>query len=245
MAGTNRKKKISKPRIGVWVVLGLLILAGFLAWQYRKQLHSVAMMASSEVALAQHGEPTSASPSKSIADDKAGGTDAAVKLVGKLQIQKPPHDTQLGVVADDAVILFRKVEMYQWQEHCDGAGCGYDNAWSDRHIDSSKFRERAGHENPLAPFADARFAAGEVKLDELNVDPELILSQHPAIDYAVKANALPPNLAASFSVVDGVLYAGGDAAHPQVGTLRIRYRIVPGGEVSVSGVRRGTKLEAR
>ena len=72
-----------------------------------------------------------------------------------------------------------------------------------------------------------------------------MLETQAAQDYPVKTSALPPNMAATFNVTDGVLYAGGDAAHPQIGTVRVRYRIVPAGEVELAGVKRGNRLETK
>lgn len=232
----KRKQTISPGRITAIVVLILLLLAGAWAWQHRSRLRSAASTISTELPLpAQSG---GSSPSAA-----ANAAAVPVKTSGKLIIRHAAHDTQLGIAAD-AVALLRSVEMYQWTEHCDGANCRYEKAWSGPHIDSGKFRVAEGHQNPAPPFADARFGAGEIRLGELIVDPRL-LDGRPAVDYPVKADALPPNMEATFSVVDGVLYAGGDAAHPQVGTVRVRYRVVPAGEVEISGVRRGNKLEAK
>lgn len=230
----KRKQTISLGRVALIAALILLVLAGVWAWQHRGRVRSAASTISTELPLP--GQTGGSSP-----------PDAAVaaKVNGKLVIRRPARDEQLGITADAAVLL-RIVEMYQWHERCGlaDAACSYEASWSSGHVDSGKFRAPAGHQNPPAPFADARFAAGEIRLGELVVDPRLIGTQG-VVDYPVKAGALPPNLEATFNVIDGVLYAGGDAAHPQVGTVRVRYRVVPAGEVELSGVRRGNKLEAK
>lgn len=231
----KRKQTISPGRIAAIVVLILLLLAGVWAWQHRARVQSAVSTMSTELPLPPRG-----------ADSPQPAANAAVVPIttnGKLVIRRPARDAQLGI-AVEAPVLVRIVEMYQWTEHCDGANCRYEKAWSGPHIDSGKFRVAEGHQNPSAPFADARFVAGEIRLGELIVDPKL-LEGHATVDYPVKADALPPNMAATFSVVDGILYAGGDAAHPQAGTVRVRYRVVPAGEVEVAGVRRGNKLEAK
>lgn len=164
-----------------------------------------------------------------------------VRISGELEIAKPPVDPQLGITAK-AAILFRHVEMYQWQEHCAADDCTYAAVWSAQPQDSHKFRTPGGHANPSLPFIDVRFAAGEIRLGAFAVEPALLAAQATAVDYPVRATALPANLAASFADVDGVLYAGGDAAHPQVGALRISYRIVPVASVSLTGLQRGSHL---
>ncbi|HEX7917460.1 TMEM43 family protein [Rudaea sp.] len=231
----KRKQKVSSRRIGVFVALILLGLGAIWAWQHRVRVQSAVSTISAELPLP--ARKTDAAPEATAA--------VPVKLGGKLSVKHAPRDTQLGIAAD-AAILLRIVEMYQWHERCElaGSGCSYEKSWSPGQVDSLRFREPKGHENPPVPFADARFAAGEIRLGDLVVDPKMLETQ-AAQDYPVKVGALPPNMAATFNVVDGVLYAGGDAAHPQIGTVRVRYRIVPAGEVELSGIRRGNKLEAK
>ncbi|MBU6198923.1 MAG: hypothetical protein KGI64_05280 [Xanthomonadaceae bacterium] len=155
----------------------------------------------------------------------------------------PARDAQLGVSAA-AALLLRNVEMFEWREHCSSAVCNYDTGWG-APLDSGKFRETEGHENPPAPFANAEFAAPGLRLGAFGVDAALLVAQHAPRAYPVNEAGLPPNLAASFSAVDGVLYAGGDPAHPQVGMLRVSYRVVPLGAATLEGVQRGSTLSAK
>lgn len=167
----------------------------------------------------------------------------ARNINGELVATGPARDVQLGVSAN-AAVLFRHVEMYQWLEHCDGAAaCRYEVAWS-APVDSHKFRVAKGHENPVAPFNDAVFFAPGLKLGEYAVDPDLLVQQLHTTDFAAHDTGLPPNLAASFGERDGVLYAGGDPAHPTVGEVRISYRIIASGAVTLNAVLRGGKLVA-
>jgi hypothetical protein len=166
-----------------------------------------------------------------------------VRVTGLLAAAGPVHDTQLGASAAAAVLL-RNVEMYQWREHCAGTACNYDTGWGVP-ADSRRFREPKGHENPTAPFAAAEFAAPGLRLGAFSVDAALLAIQHAPQAYPVSDAGLPPNLAASFSAQNGVLYAGGDPAHPQVGMLRVSYRIVPLGAATLEGVQRGGALSAK
>ncbi len=166
-----------------------------------------------------------------------------VRITGLLAADGPVRDAQLGVSATAAVLL-RNVEMYQWREHCAGAACNYDTGWG-APADSRKFREARGHENPPAPFATAVFAAPGLKLGAFGVDATLLVAQHAPQAYPVSDAGLPPNLAASFSAVNGALYAGGDPAQPQVGMLRVSYRAVPLGAATLEGVQRDGALAAK
>jgi hypothetical protein len=176
---------------------------------------------------------------------EAGATAPALephqqRISGMLVATGLARDVQLGVSANSAV-LFRHVEMFQWQEHCDGTVCRYETGWA-APVDSHKFRERKGHENPVAPFNDSIFFAPGLKLGEFALDPELLLAQLHASEYAVHNANLPPNLAASFGERDGVLYAGGDGSHPAIGEVRISYRVIPNGPATLIGVVRDGKL---
>jgi len=222
------KRKNSQGRSPfVWLVLIAVIFAlGYWTWQRRAALAALF--------------PQKAAP---VAVEQPVDTVIKQKLKGKLQVIRPPRDPNIGISVD-AVALLRSVSIYQWDEHCKGDDCTYALDWSPQHIDSQKFRTPQGHENPRPPFFNARFFAGELRVGDVAIDPALVMAQHPPVDYPVAASALPPNLAATFSVVDGVLYAGGEPAHPVAGMLRVSYRIVPAGEVDVSGLRAGNRLEA-
>ncbi|HET7924728.1 MAG TPA: TMEM43 family protein, partial [Rhodanobacteraceae bacterium] len=172
-----------------------------------------------------------------------------VTIDGKLSVTKPPRDTQLGIGADDAVMLLRFAEMLQWQEHCAGANCTYQEVWSPQVIDSKKFREPEGHKNPeRLPITTGRFSAGEMRLGAFVVDAAALGNyrldsalQTKPVPYPVKNAELPSNLAVSFREFNGSLYAG-DPEHRAVGDLRITYRIIPAGNVELIGTQRGERL---
>jgi Transmembrane protein 43 len=230
----KRRKFTKRSTSGVRALL-IVVLIGAIAaavWYARHRTTS------NEPAINHHADVSEIASSET----KPAQEPRKVRLNGKLEITKPPHDSQLGVAAPSAVLL-RHVEMFQWQESCDTKGCRYEKGWSGAIVDSQKFRVPTGHENPQPPFSDAKFSAGGVKLGGLDVDAETLAQLAPA-DFPVHAADLPPNLAASFRVQDGVLYAGGDPAHPSVGALRVSYRAVGVGDVELTGWQRGTKLAA-
>lgn len=163
-----------------------------------------------------------------------------VSLTGELTVSGMPRDDQLGVTAH-AALLHRDVAMFQWREHCEGAGCRYDTGWEDGAIDSRAFRDADPHRNPAEqPFSDAVFEADAVRIGALTVEPALLRTL-PTQPLTVTLGQLPPNLAASFSVRDGALYSG-DPDAPAVGDVRIRYRQLQPGTVTLTGIQRGTQL---
>ena len=171
-----------------------------------------------------------------------------IRIDGTLSVVKPARDTQLGIVAD-AVMLLRFAEMLQWQEHCNGANCTYQQVWSPLLIDSRKFREQEGHKNPeRLPITSARFSASEMRLGAFAVDAAALGNyrldsslQTKPVPYPVKDAQLPSNLAVSFREQNGIFYAG-DPDHRAVGDVRVSYRIIPAGKVELIGTQRGERI---
>lgn len=182
---------------------------------------------------------------KTVAADKINPINDGlhVRVSGMLSASGPARDAQLGVSAAAAVLL-RNVEMFEWREHCVATVCNYDTGWG-APLDSRKFRDRKGHENPPVPFANAEFPAPGLKLGAFGVDAALLVAQHAPRAHPVTDAVLPPNLAASFNAQNGALYAGGAPAHPQVGMLRVSYRSVALGAATLEGVQRGSTLSAK
>jgi len=219
----RRKTRLSLARIAAFaVVIAAIAAAGWFGYERvnRRMLQAIGDKVATPLA--------------------ATASDTPRRIDGALVASGPARDGQLGVSANAAVLL-RRVEIYQWREHCEGTSCRYDTAWS-APVDSHKFREPKGHENPPAPFGDSVFAAPGLKIGAYALDPDLLIAQTQASEHAVHGANLPPNLAATFSERDGVLYAGGDPAHPAVGEVRVSYRVIPTGSVSLNGTLRGGKL---
>lgn len=228
----RKRKKTAAPR---WFVVALLVAVAVALWFGRAHLPAL------------HLPSLASAPAGVLAVDAAHVDKAndgrRVRISGLLAADGPVRDAQLGVSATAAVLL-RNVELYQWREHCAGSACNYDTGWG-APADSRKFREAKGHENPPAPFAAAVFVAPGLKLGAFGVDAALLVVQQAPQAHPVSDAGLPPNLAASFSAVNGALYAGGDPAQPQVGMLRVSYRVVPLGAATLEGVQRDGALSAK
>lgn len=173
-----------------------------------------------------------------------------IEVSGQLRGADPPRDEQFGIHAQAGAIgLMRGVEMRQWEESCAQDSCKYEQVWSGELIDSSGFRERQGHQNPQrSPFDGQLFNAAELRLGAFRFDPELaaqvLFDDDSPVPLPVRASQLPPNLAATFSDREGMLYTG-DPEHPAVGDVRVRYHVVGPIEVSsLRGVQDGQWLKA-
>jgi len=152
--------------------------------------------------------------------------------------------------------LRRRVEMYQWRErseqreetHVGGSKTTrttyhYDKVWDDELIDSSGFEERSGHENPGAmPFGNEVWRAERVDLGAFELAPDIVAELGGWKPLAPRADDLPENLAASFSVDDGRLTTVNGS--PRIGDVRISFERIPDGRVSVVAAQRGERLTA-
>lgn len=229
------KRKRKKTPMPHWPIAVVIVIAiGAALWFGRAHLGKLQL-------------PTIANAPAGVLSVDAAHVDSAndgrrVRVTGMLTADGPARDAQVGISAN-AALLLRHVEMFAWREHCSGAACSYDTGWGVP-ADSRKFREPKGHENPPAPFASAQFVAPGLKLGAFGIDPDLLTAQRAPQAYPVTDAGLAPNMAASFSADNGVLYAGGDPAHPQVGMLRVNYRVVQLGAAALEGVQRGTLIKA-
>ncbi len=166
-----------------------------------------------------------------------------VRIAGALAFEAGAVDAELGI-STHAAVLWRDVEMFQWQEQCLANGCAQRGVWSASLIDSSRFNEKTGNRNPVEfPFGSRMFAATSLRLRGFSIDPAL-LAGIAAKPRPVSASELPPNLAAIFREDNDTLYSGEDAARPVIGDLRVRYRISEDGAVTLTGVQRDRSLVA-
>lgn len=193
-----------------------------------------------------HGrEAAKASASNAVDVDTfdAANEGRRVSVTGTLTFAAGAVDEELGIDTQ-AAVLWRDVEMAQWQEQCVANGCAQRIAWSSALIDSSTFNERTGRENPVSfPFASRAFAAPSLRLGAFTVDPA-VLAELPTQPRPASMAELPPNLAAIFRDHDGVLFSGDDVRVPAIGDLRVRYRVLAPGPVTITGLQRGNALVA-
>ncbi|MEZ5439040.1 MAG: TMEM43 family protein, partial [Lysobacteraceae bacterium] len=146
----------------------------------------------------------------------------AVPPRGELWPLTPLADDSFGVSVR-ALALRREVRMFQWRAETDVDGSvRWSQAWAPERIAIPAALRDDGHINPeRMPFQGATWRASTVELDGRTVDPSLYAHFDDWEPFSIDAASLPPNLAASFSSVDGCVHSGEDAANPVVGDLRI------------------------
>jgi hypothetical protein len=172
-----------------------------------------------------------------------------VHITGKATTKEELRDPEFGIKVN-AIKLNRTVEMYQWAEerHSEskekiGGGTetittySYDPQWSNKLIDSNRFRQPLAHANPRAfEFSALSQVAKSVSLGAFALTSGII-DQLPLRPFAVPANTRVANVPAArnnkVSVEDGHFYFGAHPANPEVGDERIAFEYVPPTDCSV------------
>lgn len=195
----------------------------------------------------------------SVASDEVLPANAGklIHISGKANTEATLTDPVFGVSAN-ALKLRRFVEMYQWKESTEsqtekklGGGTEttktttYGKVWSDKSISSAKFKESAGHQNPDAlPFESTDQTADVVTLGAFTLSPSLIRSiksyEALSVGKDVPLVDLPGKKVRLF---EGGFYIGADPAAPQIGDVRIIFKVVKPTEVSVIAKQVGNTFE--
>ena len=178
-----------------------------------------------------------------------------VYVTGMLSTGGTVADTEFGV-RTSAVRLSRHVEMYVWKEETQtetrtklGGGeertttYKYVRAWSDKPVDSTKFKEPRGHTNPSMTYQSRETIAPGVRLGGFTVPDGMLRGFGEAKPLAAtdtQAGALQIRVNKPVVAIDGDLYAGRDPSQPAVGDMKIFFLQVPLQVASVVAAQAGT-----
>ena len=177
-----------------------------------------------------------------------------VYVTGMLSAGGPVTDPDFGVRAS-AIRLSRHVEIYLWKEEAQTetrtkvggseertTTYKYVRAWSDKPIDSTKFKDPRGHTNPFMTYQAREAISPGTRLGGFAV-PDAMLQGFgdakplPATD--AQAGTLQIRVNKPVAALDGVLYVGRDPAQPTVGDMKISFSQVPPQTASVVAVQAG------
>ncbi len=173
-----------------------------------------------------------------------------VHVSGRADVKEMLTDPALGISAR-GIALSRNVEMYQWQESSKsetrkklGGGeetvttYSYSKGWSTQPVDSSRFQQSEGHDNPPMALASDSFMADTGTLGGWELHRN-ILSKIGGSEKVPLPKELEDTVrqalgtARPVRISDGAVYAGRDPLSPQVGDLRISYSLVGAKDISV------------
>jgi hypothetical protein len=168
-------------------------------------------------------------------------------------------DPDFGVAAASALRLSHVAETYQWKENVStekrtklGGGqetvktYRYKKEWSSRHIDSSSFQSRSGHENPPSLAWESRsVTADRVSFGAFTLPSDLVSkidSREPRPGQSADAGLMAER---QFRPAGGGgFYRGKNPSDPEVGDVRVRFEVTPPETVSIVAVQRGGTFEA-
>lgn len=171
-----------------------------------------------------------------------------VAMSAEAKTSETVTDPQFAV-AQTAIALVRDVEMYQWkeikEEHTTKNTGGstdttitydYKQEWADDVIDSSDFHV-GGYDNPKRmEFEPEHFQAKNVTVGAFQLPQDMVskIDQDESLPVADSDLArLPGSLKHRAKLADSGFYIGLDPANPQVGDLRVHFKVVKPGMVSL------------
>jgi hypothetical protein len=179
-----------------------------------------------------------------------------VHVTGESRAARELRDADIGIAAR-GLRLDRRVEMYQWREDSrtetrDGQRVttySYNRVWSDQPIDSSRFRRATDHRNPQMTLRSRTILAQDATLGGFRLNDATIgaistgaLREHRLSDN--DARAVADRLGPRARVVDGAIFVGGDPGAPTIGDMRITFRTLPEGPLSIAARQQGESFTA-
>lgn len=163
---------------------------------------------------------------------------------------EPVRDPVFGIRASGLLRLVRQVEMFQWEEktetRTETAVGGretttttyrYSRDWFESPIDSGAFQSGAGHQNPPMPYRSTSFEPRLAKFGSYQLTDQQLrrLDATSALSEEFRETAKLPG---GFNWEGDLLYRGADITRPQVGDLRITFRVAADQPVTIVAAQR-------
>ena len=174
----------------------------------------------------------------------AGNEGGLVHISGTAQTTETLSDPDFGISLT-AIKLNRNVQMYQWKEDKKTKTEGskktttysYTEGWQDTLITSTSFEEPAGHQNPSSlPYEDRSFVAQTVTVGAFTLSAEQIGDLSASEIYTPDSS--------SYTIQDGYLYPSSTPASPQIGDVRIQYKAMQPGPISLIAKQSGSSFSS-
>lgn len=196
----------------------------------------------------------------SVSTDKINSNNEGelIHISGQANTNDTLSDQQFAV-SETAIMLKRKVEMYQWKEETASetkknlggstdteTTYSYKKTWSESLIDSSSFEFPNDHENPSSmPYETADMYADNVNVGAFQLSPALIqrISGTEKLPLtASSTEALPEDDYRNAEIQNGTLYIGNPSS-PEIGDVRISFEVIRPSVVSIISVQEGDGLK--
>ncbi|MDA3900252.1 MAG: TMEM43 family protein [Spirochaetes bacterium] len=164
-------------------------------------------------------------------------------------------------ISEKAMMLDRKVEMYQWNEHVSTKEekkvggktetvktYSYKKEWSTSEIDSEDFKKTEGHLNPRMVIKQLTSHASSAKFGDYELSGEQITMISGGTRYEYTQEHLDKTagiIKNSSKLQEGGLFMGEDPANPEIGDYRVTFSFIsPSQEISVLAQQQGSQLSA-
>lgn len=180
-----------------------------------------------------------------------------IHISGDARARAPLVDPEFGV-STVGLKLDRRVEMYQWkqeehretQKNLGGSETTtttytYTKVWSNQSIDSQKFRRASEHPNPAMRYRASSLVAADATIGAFRPGSPVLSklsAQETVRADAVLLNAIKARVGGPVLINDGQIYLGENVSVPKIGDIRIDYRAVPNGPVTIVGRQTGTDI---
>ncbi|MBN2434348.1 MAG: TMEM43 family protein [Spirochaetes bacterium] len=205
-------------------------------------------------------EVAAATVSVSVDDVRASNDGKLVHVTGTAITEDILSDSMFKV-SENAMMLSRDVEMYQWKENVSTKEekevggktkttktYSYSKEWSSSEIDSESFKKPDGHKNPKMVIEAMTSYASSAKFGGYELSGEQIAMISGADSYEYKPEQLEKTanvIKSRSSLHNGGVYMGEDPSSPEVGDYRISFKIInPSREISVIGQQQGNRLSS-
>lgn len=240
----------------VGILFGLLLVPGsvlLIGWNEYRTVHRSKGLAEAEGAVTGVADPFELSQTQN---------DKLVHVIGTATTEEKLSDSEFGI-SQTVLRLERKVEMYQWVEHKekktrDKIGGGretittysYEKKWHDDRVDSERFEERSNHENPALHYKPISLVTDRATLGALRLPSSLVESRmnswkNAPLDSVAVLSKFDDLAKQHFRLDGDTLYYSKVVPmvkEPQLGDLRIRFRVVEPATVSVLSKQHGEEL---
>ncbi|WP_275787348.1 TMEM43 family protein [Pararhizobium gei] len=183
-----------------------------------------------------------------------------VHVSGSVTPQGTPEDPILGIAAQGAAGLSRRVDMYQWIEDSKsetkktlGGGeetvttYSYSKAWRSGRVDSSDFKQPGEHQNPDMPIEGERFLVENAALGAFTIDGKAVADIAKDKAMPLTADQVSRISAALGTGRSGRLegttvYVSGNRQSPSIGDLRVSFTREDISEASFVGAQKERRV---
>ncbi|MBK9082223.1 MAG: hypothetical protein IPL88_09190 [Rhizobiales bacterium] len=181
--------------------------------------------------------------------------DRLVFVRGLAVAPQPIVDSETGI-ALPALAAIRKVETYQWREQSpsrrgvsgqtmETVGITLAKVWAERPEPTTVYMQARGLENPPPPFGDRRMTAAGASLGGFALSEEAIAALPTAPHVLDPTDAPGAALAGRPLARRGEwLIASRTPNAPEIGDVRVSYRIAPAGDISLAARQSAGRLVA-